>query len=449
MVEGDTGEAWAMFTQTQFYNISYPKWTHGEYALASFGADNLHSHDGNDTSLYIRARVPATRVNFNCSLIDHYANGTYLNDPSSGYLTRWLPVDPRPLGCHATPEANLTAGKRDLYLVPDPIVYVNSPQDTSWGSQYYLVPLVDQYARVVCPGDSYCLDNEPPEMADSIRVCGDERQHYFIGLGYEEEALPVLHCVPYVEALWVTANFTLPDLSLVTDVPVVPDRHSAVFLSDSASMTALGMVDWQEVVALMVNGSSGVGKLTGLPSNPDSNNTLHQIAALESTLSGYLAQVLHLSYRRPVPNTYHPSALSAGQNLLSGGGHPINGRVTDLRRLRLIQNTVSTRILEGLLAVMGACLVASTALGRGARVIPRDPGSVASRMAYFAGGEVWRRVPVGADRWTDKQIRKHGLGVSEGRLLLSWWGGDGREASEEGARGKRFAVDVVACKEAA
>lgn len=437
-VVGDTEDAWTMFTSTQFCNISYPKWTHGEYALASFGADNLHSHDGNDTSLYITARVPATRVNFNCSLIDHYANGTYLKDHSS--TLRWLSVDPRPLGCHATPELNLTAGKRDLYLVPEGSVY----------GGYHLALLEDQYAEVVCQGDSYCLDNEAPDMAPSIQVCGDERQHYFFGLGYEEEALPVLHCVPYVEALWVNATFNLPDLSLVTDVPVVPDRHSAVFLSDSTSMTALGRVDWWDVVAAMVNGSSGVGKLTGLPSNPDSNNTLHQIAALESTLAEYFAQVLHLFYRQPVPDTYD-SALSAGQYLLSGGGRgqPINGTVTDRTRLRLIQNAVSTRILEGLLAVMGACLVASTALGRGARVIPRDPGSVASRMAYFAGGEVWRRVPVGADRWTDEQIRKHGLGVSKGRLLLGWWGGDGREVSEEGARGQRFAVDVVGCKEAA
>ncbi|KAK7698455.1 hypothetical protein SLS64_012576 [Diaporthe eres] len=445
-VEGDT-EAWTMFISTQFSNNSYPKWTHGEYALASFGADNLHSHDGNDTSLYISARVPATRVNLNCSLIDHYANGTYLNDPSYGFDFRWLPVDPRPLGCHATLESNLTAGKRDLYLVPEDSVYFNSTQDTSWG--YYLVLLVDRYASVVCLRDDYCPLDEAPEMPYSIQVCGDERQHYFFGLGYEEEALPVLHCVPYVEALWVNATFNLPDLSLVTDVPVVPERHSAVFLSDSTSMTALGSVDWWGVVAAMVNGSSGAGKLIGLPSNPDSNNTLHQIAALESTLAEYFAQVLHFSYRQPLPDTYNSSTLSAGQNLLTPDGHPASGTVTDHTRLRLIQNTVSTRILQGLLAVMGACLVASTALGRGARVIPRDPGSVASRMAYFAGGEVWRRVPVGADRWTDEQIRKYGLGVSDGRLLLGWWGGDGREVSEEGARGKRFAVDVVGCKDAA
>lgn len=56
---------------------------------------------------------------------------------------------------------------------------------------------------------------------------------------------------------------------------------------------------------------------------------------------------------------------------------------------------------------------------------------------------------MGADWWTDEQIRKHGLGVSEGKLLLRWWGGDDQEGSGGRARGKRFAVDVVGCKEGA
>lgn len=449
IVEGDTVEAQTIFTLIQFSNMSYPQWTYEQYALASFGTNNLHSHDGNDSSLYIAARVPATRVNLNCSMIGYYANGTYQTTWPTNLGPLWLPVDPSPLGCHPTPGWNRTAGQRDLYLSTAYSVKVDSIQDTSQ-VYYYLTLLADDYDSLVCQRDGHCPANSAwPLDTASIRVCGDKRQHYFIGLGSGGVGLSLLHCLPYVEALWVTATFTLPDLSIVTGVRVVPDRNSAIFLSDSASMTAFSEVDWLNFATAMDKGSSSLGQLTGLPSDPDSDNTRRLISAVESTLSEYFALVLHLYYRQPVGDNSSASVSSSGQNLLIPDGHPATGNVTDRTRLRLIQNTVSTRILEGLLAVMGACLVASTALGRGARVIPRDPGSVASRMAYFAGGEVWRRVPVGADRWTDEQIRKHGLGVPEGRLLLGWWGGDDREGSEEGARGKKFAVDVVGCKEGA
>lgn len=436
-VEGDTGEAWDIFTLIQFSNMPYPQWTHGEFALASFGADNLHSHEGNNTSLYVTARVPATRVNLNCSLVGYYTNDTYPITLRPGLGPQGIPIDPRPLGCHTHPEQNRTAGQRDLYLSGRMVNGVHGTENTS--RDYYLALLVDDY------------DNNPlTEPTSPTLVCGDERQHYFFGVGYRSEALSVLHCMPYVEALWVTATFVLPELSIATDIPLTPDRDSSIFLSHSASMTAFQNRNWVDILVAVVNGSSGIGQVTGSFSGPDSNYTSRLISAVESTLAEYFAQYLHLNYRQPVENNINnSSASSLGQNLLTPDGRPATGTVTDRTRLRLIQNPVSTRILQGLLGVMGVCLTASTVLGRGARVIPRDPGSVASKMAYFTGGEVWRRVPVGADRWTDEQIKKHGLGMSGETLLLGWWGGDDREESEDGTRGKKFAVDSTDRKDVA
>lgn len=439
-VEGDTDEAWTIFSQTHFSNMTYPQWTYGEYALTGFGTGNLHGHGGNDTSLSITARVPATRVDLNCTLIGHYANGTYPTKKSaSGWGPKWLAVDPRPLGCHPPPEWNRTAGQRELYLSLQNVRRIDNTRNTSRG--YYLALLGDDYDTLVPHGNHHKL-----EPTTSISVCGDKRQHYFIGLGYGTGSLSVLHCVPYVEALWVTASFALPDLSLVTEVPLEPDRDSAVFLSDSASMSAFVWGYWGDLVLATVTGSLGEGHLAELSPDPHNDDTRRLIAALESTLAQYLALNLHLNYRQPLGENRLAYTSSSGQNLLTPDGQPATGTITDRTRLRLIQNTVSTRILQGLLGVMGACLVASTAMGRGARVIPRDPGSIASRMAYFADGEVWRRVPVGAGRWTDEQIKKHGLGMSGGKLLLDWWGDD-REDSGDGTRGKKFAVDSVDRKE--
>lgn len=420
--DSDSVETSDIFTLTQLSNMPYPQWTHGEYALATFRADNLHSQHGNDTSLYITAHIPAVRANLNCSLVGQFSDHAVLTDELEDF--RRLPVDPRPLGCRSPP------GRENLALSFSSYKRVDGTGD---GSRAYYLSLL--------------RDTDPPfAETSSSRVCGDGRQHYFIGFVNGSEPLSLLHCVPYVEALWVTAVYALPDLSMVADMPVEPDTGSAVFLSDSPSMTAFEVDKWDEIAVAVINGSSGAGLSGSLPSSDDSDGIRRLIDAVESTLAKYMAQNLHLNYRQPVADARNTSASPAGQTLLTPDGRPATGTVTDRTRLRLIQNVASTRILQGLLGVMGACLVAATALGRGARVIPRDPGSIASRMAYFAGGEVWRHVPVGADRWTDEQINKYGLGASDGRLLLDWWGGDNREDTEGGGRGKRFVVDSIGRK---
>lgn len=192
----------------------------------------------------------------------------------------------------------------------------------------------------------------------------------------------------------------------------------------------------------MINGSSGLGQLTGLPSDPKNDNIHHIIAALESTVAEYFAQVLHFNYRLILgDNGNNVSASSAGQNPLNRDGQRATGTVTDRTRLRLKQNAVSTRILQGLLGVMGACLIASTALGRGARVIPRDPGSIASRMAYFADGVERTDGPT-------SRLRTMDWGCLVGGSC--WIGGEtiGKTlGTGHGGRSLRLIVRIVRCRE--
>lgn len=441
--ERGNDKAWTIFTLNQFSNMSYPEWTQGQYSLSSFGADNLCSYDGNNTSLLMTAYIPATRANLNCSLIGHYAEDDYqtIEADNTHSCLQWLPVDPRPLGCDTPPEWNHTTGHRSLYLRS---LYITNEDGTESASQgYYLAALHDNYDSLVSVRYNQSIDS-----TTSVNVCGDRRQHYFIGLGDGPEALSLLHCVPYVEALWVTATFSLPDLSLVTDMPIVPDTDSSVILSASASMTAIPFFNWGQFFSAIVNGSSGVGQLKGLMPGPEDNHAREFIAAVEMPLAEYLAQRLHFMYRQPLDDIDKYNTSTSGYDLFNPGGQPATGTVTDGSRLRLIQNEVSTRVLQGLLGAMVLCLVAETIMVRGGRVIPRDPGSIASRMAYFAGGELWRHVPVGADRWSDEEIIKWGRENCKGGLLLDWWESDEREASEDEApqpseRARRFAVDSV------
>lgn len=435
-------EAWTMFRLIQFNDMPYPNWTQGEYALSRFGADNLRSHDGNDTSLYVTARVPAARVNQNCSLVEHYSGESYQILQSANFTNSklggdYLPIDPGPLGCDTPPEWNQTTGHRGLWLSRGSTKSGYGYKSTQG---YYIVEFYDDY-------DNYYLQRNH-QYIDSDRdsgVCGDWREHNFIGLANGMEELALLHCVPYVEALWVNATFSLPDLSLVTNVPIAPDMDSSVFLSDSYNMTKwASQMDLEDIVSAMVNGTSGIGPLAPLMPGPGDEDARQLSAAVEGILAEYYAQSLHLNYREPLDGNHNDDPLTAD-------GQPVMGKVTDRTRLRLVQNEISTRVLQCILGLMAVCLVAASVLDRGVRIIPRDPGSVASRMAYFAGGAMWRHVPVGADRWKDEEIIKWGRENSEGRLLLDWRGGVDPEASEDGAppsaeRARRFAVDSASRK---
>lgn len=177
-VEGDSGEAWTNFALTQISNLSYPQWTQGEYALAEFGTENLHSHEGNTTSLAATAHVPAAHVNLNCTLMGHYSG-----DPSEVML----PVDPSPPGCGNPAVTNQTDGQDKLYL--HSFIAKNEDGTASTNHGYYLA-LLDGVSGEQAP----LRANSTVSPTSSARVCGDGRQHYFISLGNGTEALAVLHC---------------------------------------------------------------------------------------------------------------------------------------------------------------------------------------------------------------------------------------------------------------
>lgn len=154
-VPDDSYESWTAFILTQFFNMSYPQWTHGEYALVSFEATNLRSHD-NDSSLYITARVPAARSNLNCSLIGNYVNDTYPATRQSDRGPKRIPVNPRPLGCGSPPDWNGSTERPDLYLSSFDAQNVDGSSNTLEG--YYFTLLKDDDHLDNHPdGADFCL----------------------------------------------------------------------------------------------------------------------------------------------------------------------------------------------------------------------------------------------------------------------------------------------------
>ncbi|KAL1622805.1 hypothetical protein SLS54_004825 [Diplodia seriata] len=484
-VYGDDGEAWTVFQLLQFSNLSYPQWTHGEYAFSSFSADDLLGHDdsvnsttaapeGNDnddgstTGMSVRARLPAVRGNLNCSLLHYYTDRNFTYDIGTYNVERHtlIPIDP-PAGCH-TPPYSSNSTRRQIWLSPDTI-----GQGGGIGQEgAFVAQLEDDYDSV-----SLAWEEEYIQSTTSVRLCGDGRQHLFYGVGsasgYKAEVFDefaLLHCVPYVQALFVTANISLPDLNLLESEdsqPLIPDEDSAAFLSASASATAMGNADFDTFVSALVNGSVvGGGELSSLVGRGNVDEFRQK---LESLYAVYVAQKLHFNYRRDLDRSSSSSS-SSDTNATSflfaadegtssknstnaagtmerfvGGAEGPDAVLTDRTRLRLKQSAVSTRILEALIAAMAVCLVAAAVLegvqlrrvgGAGGRVLPKDPGSVGAKMSLFAEGDAWmRQVPAGAEKWSDRAVARRGL--FEGWVFeLGWWGG-----VEEGG-GRRFGVDV-------
>lgn len=439
-VDNDSGEGRAIFQLVQFSNLSYPQWTHGAYAFSSFSADGLPPE-----ATTVRARLPAVRANLNCSLL-HYYTHTNFTYGADGFSYVFVPVD-APAGCHTGHYTSNDTSPRQLWLSVNALNQQGAHSDGP-----FVALLEDDYSTA-----SLAFEDQFVSSPETLDVCADGRQHLFYGAGTltgDIFDMALMHCMPYVEALFVTANLSLPGLELATTgQPLVPDEDSAVFLSSSASATAIGEEEFATFTSALVNGSThGVGDLATITGRANVDAFSH---ALESLYAVYAAQNLHFNYRLaldpatnltsflfPTDASRHNSSNAPGTMEKFIIRDDADAVLTVQQRLRLRQSPISTRILEGLIAAMAVCLIAAAVLetmtlGLAARVLPKDPGSVAAKMTLFAEGDAWtREVPVGADTWPDRVLVRKG--VFEGCLFgLRWCGG-----GEDGGR-TRFGVDVV------
>lgn len=142
-----------------------------------------------------------------------------------------------------------------------------------------------------------------------------------------------------------------------------------------------------------------------------------------------------------------------------------DGVLTDAGRQRLLQNDVSTRVLQGIYASVALCLVVGFwVLGRGGgggprgEVLPFPPSSIGALVGLLAGSKILGGadvdgtatggiVPPGAERLSDEELKKDGgVFAVHGEYYLKWWGGgheDGivNEASEEEERKRWYGID--------
>ncbi|KAB2569277.1 hypothetical protein DBV05_g12049 [Lasiodiplodia theobromae] len=426
----------------EYTNMTYPQWTHGQYAFSTFNPATIHGTNGNDTALTLAAaRLPATRANMNCTLTHYFP---HLNDSAR---TQDILVDP-PAGCHPPPlsssssssssSANTNGTDRQLRFS------LASPPTTIDADGYFVNDLTE-YGMLYSSGIA-------SEDLIPAAVCGDDRSHFWYLSGHRRDngthdSLSLLHCTPYIEALVVGANFSLPGVEVIVEegeedeAAVVPDEDSAVFMSAAPNATARPWNDVGQFLSLLVNGTGGMP----LREFVGRENVDGFRGRVEELYGIYIAQVLHTYYRR---STLEGDAGGVGDDGVAAqfAAEPINGTVVDGARMRLVQNAVSTRILEGLLAAMLVCGAVACVLEGRTRILPKDPGSIAAKMSLFADGEVWR------DREVVEEVREEERGERRRENLfkgwafrMGWWG-EGEESAGGGnaeAGKRRFGVDAT------
>ncbi|KAL0263025.1 hypothetical protein SLS55_002000 [Diplodia seriata] len=405
-------EDFSVFHLVEFANMSYPTWTHDQYAFATIKEEGLQGHNGNNTALGLNARIPALRGNLNCSLANYYTRQN-LSEHSPG--GRIITVQP-PSGCR-TPRENLTEG-RLVWLS-----FVDEPE-----ADYEV-----RYLQDVYPGKSFNYSSTEGRTTPGT-VCGDNRQHFWYIAGSSTNGdwddITLIHCVPYIEALLVNVSFFLPEFQIDTSAPIIPDEASATPFSNESSAGYIGS-DFEHFSQALENGTHGTpfSELTGIA------NAAKFIERVDSLYRVWTAQSLHFYFR-------HPAALPLPANTTNdpAAAHfatdPFRAVLTDRTRLRLVQSEVSTRILQGVLLALALCVALAFVLEPRTRLLPRDPGSVAAKMSLFADGRVWRSVPEGAETWGDGEMESRGL-LRDVLFRMGWWGGE----MEEGGGRRWFGVD--------
>jgi hypothetical protein len=113
----------------------------------------------------------------------------------------------------------------------------------------------------------------------------------------------------------------------------------------------------------------------------------------------------------------------------------LNGTAFNSNQYRVVQNLVSTRILEAVLAAMFVSAAFTFFLLDTKYLLPQNPCSVGAAASFLAGSQLVDRsmMPVGSEFMSDKQVLKGGQ-LAGLKFAMGWW---------ERGGSKRFGIDVV------
>lgn len=386
--KGSTWDYASIVELMQFGNLTYPPWTFEQIALApvALQTNPAPSSGSNDIDLVFRldATVPAARGRFNCSLyqyIDDLSLEKDWSDNGGGLINLQIP---KPSQC---PRQNST-----MSLSPDEISAL------TFSTGYFGAQMLPQ-------------DSSGSMMNDS---CGDGLTHTWLALGHLEDKvideLSLLHCVPYVEALQANVTLTWPNMSLDTssvnleEPPCRAIEDSARFLSNVASATVAPRTFVGD--GLLQSGLAGTNASMGdffatiamgargvpLRELSGRDNVPRLIEEVEFLYGQQMAQVLGADHRSSTDGVPVVLSSSSASDNVSALLDVPSGYLSRTDQVRLQQSAISTRLLEGVLALIFVLSVVAAVLSPPTDILPRDPNSLAAKFTLFAGSGLLSRL---------------------------------------------------------
>ncbi|KAJ5094143.1 hypothetical protein N7456_010004 [Penicillium angulare] len=363
-------------------NLSDPDWTYNNLAFPKLILSN--------TSLLqtgsINARVPALRSRLTCSEVpkDQLKCETFTDE------LHYFWCQMKEASCQNEEDAERMGVSKNWDT------YSSSTEYFIGGSDTFLNP---HQKNKSCPTHQIIYGRWTPDLGPL--------EYYY------------LRCTAIIEEVDTETTFQLPSLSIDTDSPprIISGSKRTIF--NASVIPYPGISDLEEylfqgnsklndyLLDALVNGMNGV------PMHELLDHT-KLVAEMNEVWGTTMAQLFNSNGRE----SFH-ARLNTEQLVHPATSHaPIyEGTVHDGRKY-LVQNKVSTRILDGVLASMVICAIIALCMIRTKEVLPKSPCSIAS-VASLVVGSRFLKTMKDTEWCTDKELKEKGL--FESSFSMGWW----------------------------
>ncbi|EXJ90138.1 hypothetical protein A1O3_03207 [Capronia epimyces CBS 606.96] len=357
-------------------NMSYPQWTYDELAFPKLEIVQNITSQGEPG--VVSVDTPALRGAATCYAVpqDRLLETTVLG----GYLTSNI----------STPDGCGNSGFIDqpyLWLTNSLPIPVNS-------SGYFGQTLTLGFGAPSCPTLALYYGHASDNRADSFGA---------------------ILCTQYLERVQANVTLQLPDLSISTE-PTVRPGSAANFSSWYMTFPQFQIMnvsnqkdELDNVFSAMVYGRDGVPAAELL-------NGTKLIESYQHLYRQYMAQIASLYLRTDF------STLS--NNATETVANPLQATYTDPSRLRLVQSSLSTHLLVGVMAALLICAATIFITVDMRNVLPKPMGSLAAVASLLAGSRLVDGksglTPKGSEFWSDGDWERSG--VWQGQMFrMGWW----------------------------
>ncbi|KAI9695228.1 MAG: hypothetical protein M1820_008800 [Bogoriella megaspora] len=263
-------------------------------------------------------------------------------------------------------------------------------------------------------------------------------------------------CAPYYQSVSVQTSFLLPSLTIFPTSPPIPDESTAKNITDSMPLSSMNPPDG---ASPSINTTNTYIDLTH--SFPSRNFSLLTASGINTTaLDPFFAALVYGLHGTPAPELFNSSdplstlnsmstlyglaaAQHASSHLRAAAPYPnpkISATLTNPMKLRLVQNTVPTRILQVSLAIATVSAIAAFWLLDTRYVLPKNPCSIAGAASLLAGSEVVREGGLLSSAGGEVGGR-YGLEMSDGEAEEEVWGVGGGRGTAMGGTGVEWWSD--------